>query len=1177
MKPDTFLPHWLTPPTFPDEQKTRKAQLLHAMMLALLLYSTVFIALRVLIGTDLFLSFYFLMGALMLLGVVTLFTLRYGYIYASSLFWVLSAWSIFVYQSFIGNGVRDSAFVALVIVIMMSSLLLGWRFTMGLSAVSILLGWVMVWLELNGLIIYTPRTAVTMGLSYTLIFVMLTTLVFLLVSNLTRTLHQAQESNRDLQSLSADLENQIAERTQNAEQALIEAERARREMETRMWQIAGQAQLAEQMRGEQDLPTLARNLIRQVCLYLEAPVGTLYLWDELEQALQLTGSYAYLRRAHMVNKFGLGEGLVGQVALEKQAIVLTDVPSDYMPVMSGLGTAVPQNIIVYPILYEDDVVGVVELGVWQPLDRVQQEFLLTALESMAITFVTAQARSQINELLLKTQHQAEELQAQEEELRSANEELSAQTDSLRRSEERLREQQRELEMANAELEENTAVLSEQRFQLDLQNQELREAQYELERKAEELTSASQYKSEFLANMSHELRTPLNSLLILARMLANNEEGHLSATEVESAEIIYNSGHDLLQLINEILDLSKIEAGHMDFYIMPLPLVDVLHTMRRQFNHVAEDKGLAFNTVLAESLAEQSLETDQQRLEQIIKNLLSNAFKFTQAGSVTLRIEPPDASQLPSFLRPQETIAIAVQDTGIGMTADQEKIVFEGFQQGDGSTSRKYGGTGLGLTISRELVTRLGGQIHLASELGKGSTFTVFLPLRHAPQAGKSGTTDKMAVVDKTTAVRLPSDLPERSAPTEKETTSRAVFQDDRQELDPTHKRLLIVEDDRRFARIVYDYARKRGFQCLVAYDGAEGLEMAQTYKPDAIILDLRLPLMSGWLVLEHLKSDPVTRHIPIHIVSVDDQDMQAYKMGAIGFLSKPVSAEALDGIFQKIGNFITRPIKTLLIIEDDAKSQQSIQRLLGGEDVQIITAVTGQEAINHLAEKDRPCDCIILDLNLPDMSGFDLLSHIKADERLAACPVIIYTGRNLTEQENSDLQKYADSVIIKGVKSPERLLDETALFLHRVVADLPPEKQRTIQELHGRETVLTNKHILVVDDDMRNAFALSKLLGDRGLTISLASGGYKALNLLENDPSIDLVLMDIMMPEMDGYETMRCIREELLLSDLPILALTAKAMKGDAEKCLAAGANDYLSKPVDPERLFSMLRVWLYR
>jgi CheY-like chemotaxis protein len=592
--------------------------------------------------------------------------------------------------------------------------------------------------------------------------------------------------------------------------------------------------------------------------------------------------------------------------------------------------------------------------------------------------------------------------------------------------------------------------------------------------------------------------------------------------------------------------------------------------------------------LDESLEGQSIETDQQRLEQIIKNLLSNAFKFTSEGSVTFALERSTITVSPQGtpIEPQPAVAFVVEDTGIGMTPDQQKIIFEGFQQADGSTSRKYGGTGLGLTISRELVHRLGGLIEVESRLGQGSTFVVYLPLKSVVVQGKGGNIGHTAVSipplssSSAAAITINDNQPtSRILPTPPPpplpSTPRPTFTDDRDSLDTQHKRLLIVEDDSRFARIVYDYARKKGFQCLVANDGAQGLEMARAQNPDAIILDLRLPLMSGWQVLEQLKGDPRTRHIPIHIVSVDDQDMLAYKMGAMGFLSKPLSTEALEEIFQKIANVITRPIKTLLIVEDDVSSQQSIQTLLSGEDVKILTATAGQEALQLL--HTTPCDCIILDLTLPDMSGFDLLSHIKADENLAHCPVIIYTGRDLTEDENIALQRYADSVIIKGVKSPERLLDETALFLHRIVADLPAEKRRTIQQLHGRESILTNKHILVVDDDMRNAFALSKLLGDRGMSVSLASNGQKALDILQEDTSIDLVLMDIMMPEMDGYETMRRIRTQLQLTDLPILALTAKAMKGDAEKCVAAGANDYLSKPVDADRLFSMLRVWLYR
>jgi CheY-like chemotaxis protein len=837
-------------------------------------------------------------------------------------------------------------------------------------------------------------------------------------------------------------------------------------------------------------------------------------------------------------------------------------------------------------------VGVVELGTLQEFNTLQLEFLHKVLESVAVAFTTARARQRVNELLEETRRQAEELQAQEEELRAANEELESQAESLRASETRLKTKQVELEEVNAQLEEkaealqkNSAVLQEQRMILDQQNRELKTAGEELVAKAEEVALASKYKSEFLANMSHELRTPLNSLLILAGMLAKNEDDNLSPEQVESAQIIYNGGADLLNLINEILDLSKVEAGKMEFHYGPVAPQQLLASMRAQFTALAEGKGLAFEASLAED-APETFETDQQRVEQIIKNLLSNAFKFTQQGSVRLTISrpQPEVDLSRSGLAPDRTIAISVSDTGIGMTPEQQKVVFEAFQQADGSTSRQYGGTGLGLTISRELAAKLGGEIRLVSQQGQGSTFTLYLPLKQPdgqPSQSQPASTDfnsqpvaltpQPATVDHTPQPaaangRHQAQLIAAPAP------AAASLPDDRADLAPGDRLLLVIEDDPAFARVAADYAHNKHFKCLLAPDGESGLQLARTYPVDAVLLDLNLPGISGWGVLDELKHNPNTRHIPVHIISAADQDLDAFKRGAIGFLTKPVSPDDLDSSFLKIEQFIDRKIKSLLLVEDDANLRASVRKLLEGNDIAICEAGLGQAALDQLAS--HHFDCMILDLSLPDMSGFDLLNRLDQADHMPKCPVIIYTGKALSEEENQELLKYADSVIVKGVKSPERLLDETALFLHRVIANLPEDKQKTIRQLHDKEALLAGKDILIVDDDARNAFALSRLLSGKGLKVYIAPTGDKALELLDRTP-IDLVLMDIMMPGMDGYETTRRIREQQRFRHLPVLALTAKAMQGDREKCLAAGANDYLSKPVNPDRLFSMLRVWL--
>jgi len=695
---------------------------------------------------------------------------------------------------------------------------------------------------------------------------------------------------------------------------------------------------------------------------------------------------------------------------------------------------------------------------------------------------------------------------------------------------------------------------------------------------------------------------LNSLLILARLLADNDENNLTPSQVESAQVIYNSGSDLLALINEILDLSKVEAGRMIFNFAPADLTHVVQNMHAQFDPVAQQKGLAFESrILPQTLP--VVETDQQRVEQILKNLLSNAFKFTEQGRVELQI-----TLVENF------VALHVRDTGIGMTPEQQMRVFHAFQQADGSTSRKYGGTGLGLTISRELATRLGGRLEVQSEPGKGSTFTLLLPIKSASAAAVQGSAlpqtgdDTPAQAGPTTVVapiRMKSyaptafgvsspygpmtqgpqvPLPGGSSPALSQ--PNAIIPDDRAQIDKGDRVLLIIEDDTDFAKVLYDYAHRHDFKCLVALDGESGLALANHYHPDAILLDLKLPGINGWDVLDLLKQDAALRHIPVHILSAQESTLDAYKRGALGFLSKPVGPEELNRVFQQIGEFLARSVKSLLLIEDDAGLRFSVSQLLSGNDVRIMEVSTGQAALDAL--RAQSFDCMILDLNLPDMSGFDLLNQIhqggsspaggpSPDKPYIRCPVIVYTGQALSEKENMELLKYADSVIIKGVKSPERLLDETALFLHRVVAQLPEEKQRAIKRLHSRDAFFEGKKALVVDDDMRNAFALSRLLEEKGLKVTIARSGKKALEVLAASPDFDVILMDIMMPEMDGYEAIQRIRTLPNFHSLPILALTAKAMKGDMDKCLAAGASDYLSKPVDADRLFSMLRVWLYR
>ena len=924
-----------------------------------------------------------------------------------------------------------------------------------------------------------------------------------------------------------------------AEQSRAAAEEANRSLAAQIWLTAGHAILNEKMRGEQDIPTLSKNVIQHLCKYIEAYSGAIFVLEN--DALYLTATYAR-RRKSFAQQYSLGEDLIGQAAVEKQ-IILHETPDEYLALSLRQGKILPKFTLVIPITYVDQISGVIVIESTSPFNPQQRDFLQEVTESIAIAFMTAQARTRVNQLLAQTRQQAEALQAQEEELRATNEELEAQTESLLASE---------------------AQLKSNQVALDQQNHALLEAQQELERHAEELTITNKYKSEFLANMSHELRTPLNSLLILSGVLAKNESGNLTPNQVESAQIIYSSGSDLLQLINEILDLSKVESGHMDFQFSPMTFDSLTQNMRLLFDHVAKERNLAFKTGIAEGLPD-SIVTDQYRLEQVVKNLLSNAFKFTETGAVQLLVEAADA----------DLFAIRISDTGIGMTPEQQKRVFEAFQQGDGSTSRKYGGTGLGLTISREMISRLGGKIGVESEPGKGSTFTIYLPAQPPDIPPPQPYTEPVAGEPQKKPQNDDSPPQLVASHPVAWTSVEPMLPDDRDKIKKDDKVLLVIEDDATFAKVLLDYAHKKDFKAILASNGESGLKLAAIHLPDAILLDLKLPGMSGWEVLDTLKEDASLRHIPVHILSAASQTMDAYKRGALGFLSKPVDQAQLDTVFSTITEFLSRGIKSLLVVEDDTALRHSVGQLLGGSDVQINEAASGAAALALLRE--GRFDCMILDLTLPDMSGFELLNKISQDTTLSKCPVIVYTGQTLTEEENAELLKYASSVIIKGVKSPERLLDETALFLHRVVADMPAEKQKTIHLLHDRDAIFSGKHILIVDDNMRNAFALSHLLTERNLRATIARNGVKALELLDTTSDIDLVLMDIMMPEMNGYEAMQRIRAQQRFKNLPILALTANAMKGDPEKCIAAGANDYLSKPIDPDRLFSMLRVWLYR
>jgi CheY-like chemotaxis protein len=997
--------------------------------------------------------------------------------------------------------------------------------------------------------------------------------------------------------------------------------------------------------------------------------------------LKLIASYAYRARKNVSNRFGVGEGLVGQAALEKQPILLTNVPDDYIQITSGLGEAPPRNIIVLPILFEGEVKAVIELASFLPFSAIHQTFLDQLAESIGVVLNMIQANMRTEELLEQSQKltqelqsQSKELQQQQEELKRSNTELEAQARTLRQSEELLKEQQEELQQVNEELEEKASLLAEQNAKVEQKNREVESARQALEEKAQQLALSSKYKSEFLANMSHELRTPLNSLLILAKLLTENKDKNLTGKQVEFAQTIYSSGTDLLNLINDILDLSKVEAGKMEVNVTDVTVRDVTDFVERTFRPVAEQKGLSF-TVDAAPDSPSPIFTDGQRLQQVLKNLLSNAFKFTERGNVTLSIRRADKGRrfaARTLDKADDVIAFGVKDTGIGIAREKQQLIFEAFQQADGTTSRKYGGTGLGLSISREIARLLGGEIHVESTPAQGSTFTLFLPVKYheqdrkrledelmsgprperlrsqaatdraaarassrerenasasasasprpalpplreaerrvamssAPGAGASGgatttsssSTGGAASINENKTAE-PSDswkLPDLSsigmedasdstdagvdtlAPPMEDLPRPHGFEDDRDDLQPGDRVVLIVEDDANFAHILLDLARDKGYKGIVGHDGEVGLQLAHAYRPDAITLDIDMPGIDGWAVLDRLKHHPDTRHIPVHIITGIRERQQGLKAGAIAYLEKPVTKEALDDSFNRISHFIDQQVKRLLVVEDDDVQRAAMIDLIAHEDVEITAVATAEEALRDLAQTHY--DCMVLDLGLQGrQDGFQLLETVKGDPAMRELPIIIYTGKELSQEEETRLRRFADTIIIKDVKSPERLLDETALFLHRVEAKLPEQKRRMLERLHNADAVFAGKHVLIVDDDVRNIFSLTSVLEDHGMRVSFAENGRQAIDLLKGTPDVDLVLMDVMMPEMDGYETTRAIRQISELRNLPIIALTAKAMKGDREKCIAAGASDYITKPVDTEQLLSLMRVWLYR
>jgi len=919
------------------------------------------------------------------------------------------------------------------------------------------------------------------------------------------------------------------------------------------WLQSGQAQLNERMSGDQQLTELGEKALKFLAEYLDAQVGAIFI--EEGDSFRQFATYAVPGPKNLPQTFAAGEGLLGQAVKDKRAYLIRDVPEGYLSVASGLGQSRPQRLMIAPMKVDGAVNAVIELGFFHAAYKADLDLLERVSELVGVAVRSAKYRTRLQELLEETQRQAEEVQAQSEELRVSNEELEEQSRALKESQSRLEQQQVELEQSNSQLEEQTQVL-------EAQKDDLSRAKVELETQAAIVEQASRYKSDFLANMSHELRTPLNSSLILAKLLADNREGNLSPEQIKYAQTIQSAGNDLLTLINDVLDLAKVEAGHMDLKAESFTPAELLDNLRRMFEPVAAGKGLALRMRIAAD-APVTLEADRRRLEQVLKNLLSNAVKFTERGKVSLEVARA----------PNDCIAFTVRDTGIGIAADQQESVFEPFRQADGAANRKYGGTGLGLSISRELVRLMGGHIQLKSELGKGSVFILTLPEVYQPE--------KLLP-----ARQIDEPKPRARAAVPSETGAAASrvkksrIPDDRERLTGGSRVILIVEDDESFAGILSDVSHELNFQALIADSAEEALALAQQFQPSAIILDIGLPDNSGMFVLERLKADSRTRHVPVHVVSGSDYSETALSMGAVGYMLKPVQREQLVEAFHKLESRLTQKLRRVLVVEDDPVQLESLGHLLGSRDVETVGVRTAAECLEKL--KAATFDCMVLDLSLPDASGFSLLETLSAEEAYSFPPVIIYTGRELSMDEEQRLRKYSKSIIIKGGKSPERLLDEVTLFLHQVVSDLPAEQQRMLEKARSRDSALEGRRILIAEDDVRNIFALTCLLEPKGVKAQIARNGREALRALEQAEQnsaerIDLVLMDIMMPEMNGLEAMREIRKNPQWRRLPIIALTAKAMKNDQEQCIQAGANDYLAKPLDVEKLLSLIRVWMPR
>ncbi|WP_256012855.1 response regulator [Desertivirga xinjiangensis] len=945
----------------------------------------------------------------------------------------------------------------------------------------------------------------------------------------------------------------------------IKLETVSRENDRQNWLLEGAVIVDAAMRGAQNLDIRAENIIHAVAKHLKADLGVIYIADQSGKTLSVKASYAFPMEDATKIIYSV-DGMIGQAVSQKHGISITSVPDDYIKVGSGLGSTSPRSIFIQPIFLQDQLKGVIELAFIDAENPYIAEFFNKVVYSIAVAIQAAEARVEMQHLFEQTQQQAEELESQHEELRTTNEELTRKTSQLQASEEELMVQQEELRQTNSELEEKAELLEER-------NRTIEQANLAIQMKAEEIEQTSKYKSEFLANMSHELRTPLNSILILAKILQENKQETLTPDQIKYAGVIHTAGSDLLNLINDILDLSKIESGKVELTQESIDVQEIKEDTELLFNEVARNRKLNFHFNIAHSVPSK-ITSDRQRVEQIIKNLLSNAFKFTPSGGmVTVDVELADGVNFthPALQNTGEVIGFHVKDTGIGISSDKQKAIFEAFQQADGSTSRKYGGTGLGLSISKELAALLDGEIHLKSAQGQGSTFSLYLPVT---PAAKANAKQNDVVIEAWNSPNVEPPKERRPDPL----AGKLKLPDAKKEYT-----LLIVEDDPNFAEILKDYAIERGFKPLLAFDGDAALKMAKDVLPDAIVLDIMLPVLDGWTVLKHLKEDPSTYRIPVHLMSAKDEASSKAKIeGAIGFLKKPVDKDELDHAFDiLIEDSGKNKINRVLLVEDQRVQSDALTNQLLAKKVEVKQAFDGEETIRILDE-DENFDCIILDLNLPDISGLDLLERIKSRQNLTGIPVVINTAMELDKDSMARVMKYTHAMVLKSNKSNDRLLDEVNLFMNKIRTSHSNTSAggTLVSSLKNANTVtieraLKNKSVLIVDDDMRNIFALSSALEEYDFRIEIANNGHEALRKLDANPDTDIVLMDIMMPEMDGYEAILEIRKQSRFTKLPIIALTAKAMKNDRDKCIEAGANDYISKPVEVGKLVSMMRVWL--